>query len=245
KPHEGAAALSRDRLASPVLPRQVVPQLSTSWDAAVAGCLATPTSQRLARATQAVRLLEEESTRAPAGVRWSWRRIWVWTTALVLAMALGIAGFRLYRWRQKVPEGSTVLIADIGNATPDRELDAVTEVLRQQLAQSAYFNIWDRSLLPETLTRMKRLATEKLTADLPCEVAPRQRVPYVLFGNIGSVGDSLVLNLRLELLAPNSVLRRRSWSHSVEVAGKRALQEGIHDASSWLRRAIGETARDL
>jgi len=172
-------------------------------------------------------------------------RLAIFAVVLVFAvMALFGYGFRYLRQHRPTP-GAMLLVADIMNATRDNTLDAVTEMWRRQLEQSANFELWNRSRLSETLARMQARPPQHLTGDIARQVAMRENISYLVLGSVSPLGDGLTLNVELEELALYSVHPRNVWRTSAYAANRSALPGAVHDVSVWLRRTMGENAGEI
>lgn len=218
-----------------------------AWAAAISRCLDSDPSRRFTSALEAVRAIEGL---APPVRNREPRRLWpggrtVWIASGIFLLASLFAILRLYLQRPPAPDGSHVMLADVTNSTGDHDLDAMTELFRTQLAQSAYFTLWDRNRLPGVLQAMAKPSREKLDGTLAREVALRENVPFIVFANVGPLGDQFVVNVRLEYLESGSIFSRDRWSHTVQAGGKSDISGAVHESCLWLRRTIGESGRDL
>ncbi len=216
--------------------------LELKWQSVIDRCLEASPERRPAGALQVL----AEVTRAKRPQKPGLMRRWITLAAAALAaVALSAGSLRLFEQAPSFPEGGVLLLSDIVNATGERNLEAVTEVFRSQLGQSAYLRLWDRGRLTQVLATMKLPRTEPLQGKVAREVAWREGVPFVLFGSVAPLGDGLNLSLRLERLSSATIFARSAWEFSVHVADKEHLWDGIHEASIWLRRRIGENDKQL
>jgi predicted negative regulator of RcsB-dependent stress response len=169
------------------------------------------------------------------------RRLALW---IAPALALGMAAFLLWPGRAAVSEGSSVLLAEVINRTGDQQLNAVTDLLRAQLGQSAYFNLVDTSRVREVLQRMVRSRDEPLTGETAREVAWRSGIPVVISGTLSQLGSGYILNLYLERIGDRPAPVRAFYG-SFEAAGKNPLFDAVRRGGNWARRIAGENAQDL
>jgi serine/threonine protein kinase len=208
-------------------------QLEPAWDRAIRNCLERSADARPRSAGEVIRAIEGGN--GPSSLR----RYALAAVLLAALMALLGWGIRFYN---QLPPGaaSTVMLTDFQNTTGDSELDAVTEVFRNQLRQSERFRLWDPARLPQVLERMALAPNVPLSAETAREIAVREGVPWIIVGSVGPLGSELVLNLRLEEVSPKGVWVRRSWDYSVPARGKSALQDAVHEGTLWVRRKMGE-----
>ncbi len=221
-------------------PSSVTAGIDERWMTTIRQCLEPNPQARFASASAVYRTLAGEQ---PTEVRSSSSKIIL--AALLLIVALSTLAFRFYNREPKAAKGATFLVTTVLNTTQDRDLEGINEMLRAELSQSSYFNLWNPARLPEVLRNMGRDPAQPLDAKTAREVALRDGVPLVLFGNLSQLGDSLVLNLRLEELGTHTVFSRNAWTYSTTAASKSLLPEAVHQATRWLRSLIGETAGEL
>src|SRR5207249_969321 len=114
-------------------------------------------------------------------------------------LTLSAVAFRLYRQKSAIREGASVLLAEAVNDTGDPELSAVTAVLRNGLAESAYFNLVEQSKVRETLQEMSKPPDLPLTPEITREVAWRAGANATVFGTVSRLGADYLLSVRFEL----------------------------------------------
>ena len=214
-------------------------RLEAGWAEAIRACLERDPIRRPRSGADVIRKIEHRRDHAIS------RRAAMGIAILALLVALVWTGSRFYDQRRVVAAGSMVMLADFQNATGDSELDAVTEVVRNQLQQSGYFRLWDPAGLPAVLERMARPRDQRMTEEFMREAALREGVRWMVVGSLGPLGGEFVLNLRLEEISSVGPYARRSWSQTVHVAGKNAVHDAIHDAALWLRRRLGEAQPEI
>ncbi|MGD0200998.1 MAG: protein kinase [Bryobacteraceae bacterium] len=140
-----------------------------------------------------------------------------------------------------VAEGASVLLADVENRTGDPQLNAVTEILRSQLNQSARFNLVDSSRVRQVLERMVKPAGAEAVGDTAREVAWRAGVPLVVAGDVSQFGQGYVLKLRMESIRDSPAPSQTRY-REFEARDKNALLAAVHDGSNWVRRTAGESS---
>jgi serine/threonine protein kinase/tetratricopeptide (TPR) repeat protein len=231
------------RLKQPALSAAgLVPDLDSTWDAAISRCLALEAKDRFANVRELADALTDTSaavgtsvaattanapvTPAPAPsastakslplLLASRRKYFAIAGFTVLVMSLFALAFRFY-WMKaeetKLAEGSTVLLTDVQNNTGDARFDSTTELVRSQLSQSPYFSLMDSDKIHKTLGEMLKPDNTSLVPQTAREVAMRNGVRRVVFGTVSRVGDSYVLDLDIEQ-PDNSPLRfRQHWQN--------------------------------
>jgi serine/threonine protein kinase/tetratricopeptide (TPR) repeat protein len=162
------------------------------------------------------------------------------STALLLALLL----FWPRESISAVADGASVLLSEIENRTGDAQLDAVTDILRSQLTQSAHFNLVDAARSETILERMVRSPGERLKPETAREVAWRAGSALVVLGSVAQLGADYVLNLQIEKLA-GQPRPAETWYRSFRAGGKSKLLDAIHLGSNWVRTMTGDKARDL
>lgn len=212
--------------------------LPTLVENAVRRCLAHDPASRLPTATALVEAAEPTHNNA---LSVSTRRIFLMAAVLSACVALALFVFRYYFRKPLTASGSVLLVTDVVNSTGDPDLDTMTLMLRNQLAQSAYIDVWDPARLPPLLKQMAQ-PVQPLRGNLAREVALREGVPLLLFASLSPVADGLVLNLKLEERQAHSAWPRRSWDYAFNARSKSAIYDVVHEASSWLRNTVGESA---
>ncbi len=147
--------------------------------------------------------------------------------------------------RPGVNPGATVFLTEIKNDAGDPQLDGVTELLRNALGQSAHFNLMTPSRVCEVLQTMTKPCDTKLDPVTAREVAMRDGVPRVIFGDLTKVSDDYQLYLDIEKPDTEPTHRRQHWSQTFTAASKSDLFESIRDASEWARQTVGEEAASV
>jgi tetratricopeptide (TPR) repeat protein len=240
--------------ASPLQPNRTVPDVRreaprapAAWARAIETCLAQDPRARFDSVHEAWTCFAGQ--RSLVASRLGGARRTMLRAAAVAAIALAVVallafGFRYFRQRRPTP-GATLVLADIMNATHDKSLDAVDEMWRQQLQQSASYELWDRSRLPDALARMQARRPEHFTGDITRQVAMRESIPYLVLGSVSPLGDGLTFNIELEEMEARSVHPRNVWRTTAYAFNRSALPNAVHDASVWLRRTMGESGNEI
>ncbi|HLV02080.1 MAG TPA: tetratricopeptide repeat protein, partial [Acidobacteriota bacterium] len=142
-------------------------------------------------------------------------------------------------------EGTTILVTDLDNQTKDASLGAVSEMLRNQLQQSAYFEVAEPARIREVLDRMVRPSEQLLDLETAREVAWREGIPLILRSSLSRLGSNYLLAMDLEEIAEDPRFRERGWGRTFTSESKDGIFDAVDSASQWVREMIGETAQDL
>jgi serine/threonine protein kinase/predicted Zn-dependent protease len=248
----------------PPSPCTHVPDLDPRWESAILRCLQTSPSDRFQNAKDIISFLQDgdvalplrSSVKVPAGPPTSrgaffhskfLRRLSLAILSLAI-LSLLTAGIRLYVWnrnRPAVQEGSTLMMTQIENETREARFDGVTELLRNQLQQSAYINLLSDSDVRETETRMGRQQFRQPDAQTAREIAMRQQVPLILFGTVSKLADEYKLDLKMERVGAQPFYALNNWVFSETVNNKAQLFEAINRGTTWIRSTAGEAQSDI
>ena len=222
--------------------RDLRSQLPSPFVRAVEKAIAPEPSRRYATAGQMTEALE-----AALGQRRSLltrRAFWVTATPLAAAGA-GVAWYWNYRPSAAVTAGASLFLTEISNATGDRQLDSVTEVLRNQLAQSAHFNLLEADRVRETLRMMTRPPEEKPDVPVARELALRTQTPLLVYGTLSPLGTGYGLGMVIERIEGQPRTPKTSESKLFEARNKNGLFDAMHQAATWIRQTAGEASKDI
>lgn len=256
KPFEGLSAWRRIS-ADPPSPCKVVPELPDNWEKAILCCLEPNPEYRFQSADAVLEGLEgvaspvivphkplhlrlRRAARSKAGV-----------IAIFFLVLVALAGsiYRIYRLNAKTfkaPEGSMLLLMDITNKSSDPKLARIiTDVLRNQLSQSAYLTLLDDASIRDTLRHMARPTQLPIDSTTTREVAMRSDVPLVVTGSISQSNGIYRLDLYLELVGNEPERPINFWNFNESAPGRRELLEAVNHGSIWIRRTAGEASSDL
>jgi len=208
-------------------------------------CLERDPAERFASAAEVVRSIRGENIPRRFDTSVPSRRALLQAGVSLAFMSLPGDILRVYKGKATVREGSSVLLTDVENLTHDPELDAVTEVLRSQLGQSAHFNLMERARVSEILQQMVRDPGKKLDAPSAREVALREGAPLVVFGTLSRLAQDYTVNLKIERVSNRPDFPAASWRQTWNAANKSDLFSAIHEGSSWIRTKAGEAADEV
>jgi serine/threonine protein kinase/tetratricopeptide (TPR) repeat protein len=212
---------------------------------------ATPAVDRVLRRCLQYEPLERFQT--PADLlrtvqRWELPRRWIWTAAAaVLAVTLVVSGMRLFN-RERVRSAVAVshtLLTPMTNGTGDRDLDALSEVLRSQLAQSPQFELVPAGDVRSALGQMHRPAEALTDPVVAREAALRTGAPAVVYATVTRLASDYSVGVRVEALGGSPASAARSESHTFTASNKGQIFDAVHDAAAWLRGRLGEPAATL
>jgi tetratricopeptide (TPR) repeat protein/predicted Ser/Thr protein kinase len=141
--------------------------------------------------------------------------------------------------------GSTLLVAETVNATGDRQLDGLTTVLRSQLGQSSFVNLYELKRVSGVLTRMGLPANQPLTPETAREVAWRESVPAVVFSTVSRLGSEYALSVQLERTGARPQSPRKKLTRVFSARDKNLLPSAADEASHWIRENAGESAGEI
>ena len=190
----------------------------------------------------------------------SWlRRNVTWRNASLLAgvaigsLSAGTAGYMGMRVSGLGPVGTLlakgvlqeqerVILSQLDNRTGDPGLgEAVTALLRIDLAQSPTVLLLEPAQMAPILARMELPAGTALTFDVAREAAEREGVKAVVAGELLPLGEGFVLSARVVAVGSGDVLvaARRTASRITDVP------DAVDRLSAELRERIGESLRTI
>ncbi len=224
--------------------RDLRPDLPPAFSRAVERAIAPDPSRRYATAGQMAAALEEALGTRRFVLPIS-RRVFWWTASPSAAAGVWAIWYVTHRPTTAVTAGAALLLLEISNSTTDRQLDAVADVLRLQLAQSAHFNLLDGERVKETLAQMTRPPEQKLDLPDAREVALRSKTPLVVYGTVSPLGTGYGLSLVIERIEGQPRTPVAAESKLFEARNKNGIFDAIHQAATWIRRTVGEATRDI
>jgi tetratricopeptide (TPR) repeat protein len=118
---------------------------------------------------------------------------------------------------------------------------SVTEAFRIDLAQSPVVKLMDASAISQVLQRMNRDPGTRVGVDLAREIAEREGVKAIVAGDIGTLGRSYVVSVRLLSSADGTELVALRESAEDDAA----LIGAVDRLSAKLRERIGESLKTI
>jgi serine/threonine protein kinase/Tfp pilus assembly protein PilF len=208
------------------------------WAAAISACLQFAPGARPKSASDALRGLRPASRRRlSVGV--------VSALAALLTVALYLRFSRLLDWTPDTRPGAEIVLASLVNDTGESDLNAITELFRQQLRQSPFLNVVDPAEVKEALRHMARPPETGLTVELAREVAWRRGSALVGAGRVWRVDRGYGLSVRVEERPPQPDVPGPMQSTSYEARDRAELQRVAAEAAAWLRGASGEARSEI
>ena len=183
----------------------------------------------------------------------TWRRAILGGGLAFAALALIAAGYTAMRLLGIGPvgtlvavgvieEGETIILAGFEDRTGDSTLAAsVTQALRIDLAQSPIVELMDAQAVSEALGRMNREQGSRVDLALAQEIAEREGVKAIVAGDVGTLGSSYVVSVRLISSGDGAelVALRETAAGDAELIG------AVDRLSARLRERIGESLRTI
>src|SRR5580700_160241 len=158
--------------------------------------------------------------------------------AMVLALALFIAGYFYFHRTPKLTNKDTIVLADFENKTGDPVFDgALRQGLAVELEQSPFLSLVSDQRIQRTLALMGQPADARLTPALAKEVCERTASAAVLEGSIEPVGSAYVLGLRAKNCVTGDVLD----DEQAQAAKEEDILNVLSQIASKFRTRVGES----
>jgi eukaryotic-like serine/threonine-protein kinase len=235
------SAMQRAAAAVPDV-RGMAPELDVQWASVIERCLQRDPGKRF---TSFAQVAESLKPRWHPPLPRLTRRRWFALGGAAAVSAAGVAlvpvALRFYRQDVTLPEGADVLLGPIDNLTGDERFDALTELFRNQLAQSARVNVIDGRRVAEVLSQMGLQDRPRIDPGSIREAAWRLNAMLAIYGTVARIGPDYVLNVQLETRGAQPDAPRAKSLHSFASADPGALMQSVRDASLWVRETIGES----
>lgn len=265
-----AEALKRIKRPAPSA-RMLVPQLGEDWEKAIRRCLEVEPQARFDSVSEVAESISGVETRQPPkktssnrpaasllknARRRSFGRAVAIAAICFAVMALFVVILRQYITRTEPPlaRGSKVLLTQVRNSTGDSRFDGTTELLRNQLSQSPYFNLLDSTQVTNLLARMRKAPDPPADPATERELALRGGASRVIYGGVSRVGDDYGLEISIEKPDNNPRRPRAHWENhwTWRMGNQRSGQDipsgflgAVRDAGDWIRSQAGESGSDI
>jgi len=194
--------------------------------------------QRLKRDSDSGRAVvaETETGSKPARKSTRWAAL---TGVTVLVIGLAVGGWVFFsRKAHALTDKDTIVLADFTNTTGDTVFDGtLRQGLSVQLEQSPFLRLASEQRIAQALRLMGQPADTKLTPEIAREICQRIGSTAVLDGSIANLGSQYVLGLK----AVNCRTGDSLTQEQVQVARKEDVLKALGDASTKLRRKLGES----
>jgi eukaryotic-like serine/threonine-protein kinase len=172
------------------------------------------------------------------------RKVWGYVvSALAVALIAGVAFFFLARKHSvAMTEKDTILVTDFVNTTADPVFDGTLKKAESvDFSQSPYFNVVSDQRIRQTLQYMGRAPDSRITAEVGREICQRDAIKAMLTGSIASLGSQYVITLETINAATGEPLAQEQ----AQAKNKEDVLDALHQASSKLRRKLGESLASL
>jgi tetratricopeptide (TPR) repeat protein/predicted Ser/Thr protein kinase len=165
-----------------------------------------------------------------------WKIVVTWWIVLVALIAGGLY-YRSHRTKP-LTDKDTVVLADFSNSTGDAVFDdTLMTALSVALNQSPFLNVLPENKVAATLTLMARPVNTALTPEIAGELCQRAGSKAYIAGSISALGSQYVLGLKAVNCQNGDVL----VEEQVTAAAKEKVLDGLGDATTKLRGALGES----
>ena len=160
----------------------------------------------------------------------------------VIALAIAVGYFALYKKPAPLTDKDTILIADFVNETGDGVFDGtLKQALAAQLGQSPFLNIFGDQRVRDALRFLDRSPAERITGDLARDICLRQGLKAFLTGSISSVGSHYLITIEaLNAQSGDAIAREQVEAESKELVIKR-----LGEAATRLREKLGESLASI
>jgi tetratricopeptide (TPR) repeat protein/tRNA A-37 threonylcarbamoyl transferase component Bud32 len=171
---------------------------------------------------------------------------WVWNYAVIglatLAIAAMVFVFVTRRRSAAITEKDAVLLTDFVNTTADPVFDGtLKKAVAVDLGQSPYVNVVPDQKVKQTLQLMGRSPDDRITSEIGREICQRDGIKAMLTGSIANVGSQYVLTLEAVNPANGEALAQQQ----AQADSKEQVLNAVHEASSSLRRKLGESLASI
>jgi DNA-binding winged helix-turn-helix (wHTH) protein/tetratricopeptide (TPR) repeat protein len=185
----------------------------------------------------------ETAEQAVAAPRARLRPVWIAALAVVALLAVLVAAWFVFlRPAPALTESDYILLADWVNHTDDPIFEGtLKQGLAVKLEESPFLNIVSDQQVRETLPLMARSPDEPITAEVGQEICQREGSKAMIVGEIAPLGEHYVISLHAVNCWTGESLAREQ----VEAAGKEEVLGALGQATSRLRRKLGESLASI
>lgn len=225
-------------------PGDGVPKLDGRWRAVILHCLERDPRKRPKDALAVERALHSKNPLARMT-----RRDWGRTAAAAGISLAGVSLFPAARrlWTREdatLPQGAEALLSPIVNGTGDPRFDGISELFRNQLAQSAHLNLVDRDRLLVMLRQMGKPEESVDPLDIQ-EAAWRANAALWISGTVVRIGADYAFSVQFETRGSQPRAPKAKALRSFSAADETSLMRAVRDATLWIRETIGESQSSL
>ena len=173
------------------------------------------------------------------------KRLWnyaVMAFAVVAIIGLAAVFFAQRHRASAMTERDAILVTDFVNTAADPVFDGtLKKALSVDLGQSPYLNVVSDQKVKQTLQYMGRSPDDRITTDVGREICQRDGIKAMLTGSIANLGSSYVITLE----AINAATGESLAQAQSQAPNKEAVLNSLHEASSGLRRKLGESLASI
>ncbi len=226
---------------APQPPSRLNPKLPPELEKIIQKCLEKNRELRYQRASDLAADLEQAKRIRDSGlhpavtksVRWP-----VWTIAIAVVAATGVAAWQHWRAASLLTEKDSVVLADFSNKTGDPVFgDALRAGLLADLNQSTLLNILSEDEVSKQLRFMGQPADSALTPQVAREVCRRAGGRAMLAGEIASLGSHYVITVS----ASNCDDGASIAIEQAEASRREEVLSCLHRAAHKMRSRLGES----
>ena len=171
-------------------------------------------------------------------------RLRAYVGAALLMVAVAGVGFVFFARKHSaaMTEKDTILVTDFVNTTADPVFDGTLKKAESvDFSQSPYFNVVSEQRIDQTLQYMGRPPDSRITAEVGREICQRDGIKAMLTGSIAGLGNQYVITLETINAATGEPLAQEQ----AQAKNKEDVLNALHEASSKLRRKLGESLASL
>ena len=158
--------------------------------------------------------------------------------AVVLLIAVALAGYFYLRRPRGLTEKDSILLTDFVNTTGDPVFDGtLKKALAVDLEQSPFLNVFPEARVRQTLKFMGKTGDERITTEIGREICQRGAIKAMLVGSIASLGSQYVVTLDAANCATGDSLARSQ----AQAGSKEQVLAALSDAAGKMRQKLGES----
>jgi hypothetical protein len=239
----GQAAVERN--GAPPDARKLVPGLDGAWASAIERCLQKDPRKRFPSAEAVAAHFERFHVPMPAWSRRKWWTVSAGAAISIAAMSQGSRALRYFQLNGEIPEGAQALLSPIQNLTGDARFDGITELFRNQVAQSVHMNLIDAATLESVLTQMGAATAGRTDGRTMQQATLRANAALWISGQLAANGTGYGLNLHVETMGSQPGAPRAQVSKTFYADDETSLMRSVREAALMVREFAGESRRSI
>jgi serine/threonine protein kinase len=164
--------------------------------------------------------------------------------AISFMLVVLIVGIILFYPEESIPfnERDWILITDFTNLTGEEIFDKSLNIaLSVSISQSPYVNVFPKSRIEKTLTRMKREDVDTIDEIIGREISLRESVKLLLLPSISRVGETYAVTAVIQ----NPVSGEALKSEIIYAESKDDVLSSLDRLSEKIRNTLGETIASI